>query len=286
MLGRRLHETLSQSFEVMATDVAEHGEVTALDKDTALDKVTALDITDPAAVESAVTSFRPTWIVNSAAYTAVDRAETETDLAMVVNADGPEILARVASEIGARILHIGTDFVFDGEKGSPYVETDAVNPLCAYGRTKEEGERRVREACEDHVIFRIAWLFGPDGPNFVATMLRLAREHGTLRVVADQVGTPTYTRHASVAIRDVMQADLRGTIHGTNGGETTWFGLAAAAVEAAGLKIPMTELQTSDYPTPARRPANSRLHNQVLEQTIGDPMPPWIEGVRAYVAEL
>ena len=273
MLGRRIREVLSDGHEVNATGRnPDHG-------------VRALDVTDPDLVREALLQYKPDWVVNAAAYTAVDRAEEEPELAFAVNAGGPANLARAAVEAGARMLHVSTDFVFDGLKPEPYVETDPVGPIDVYARSKEEGERRVREILDDHVILRVAWLYGPDGGNFVATMLRLAREREELRVVDDQVGTPTYTRDAALAVRCVVEADLRGTIHATNNGETTWYGLARRAIEAAGLQVRLVPITTEEYPTPARRPLNSRLENRVLSQTIGDPMRDWREALADYVAE-
>jgi len=243
--------------------------------------IVPLDITDAEAVERVLQEARPDWILNAAAYTAVDRAEAEEEAAFRVNAEAPGILGRAAARTGARLLHVSTDFVFSGEKESPYVEDDPVDPLSAYGRSKEAGERAVRDAGCEHAIVRVAWLYGRGENNFVATMLRLGRERDEVRVVDDQVGTPTYAADAAGAIRRVVEADLRGTIHATNQGETTWFGLAEEALRLAGLSTRLVPITTLDYPTPARRPANSRLDNAVLRATVGDPMRPWQEALKA-----
>ena len=274
MLGQRLHETLSEAGETIAT------------ARTATAGVRALDIADQGAVAACVADVRPDWIVNAAAYTAVDRAEEEQAAAMRANAEGPENLARSAAEHGARLLHVSTDFVFDGTKGSPYEESDPTGPVGAYARSKEEGERRVAAVLPDaHAIVRVAWLYGPGGGNFVATMLRLGAERDRLGVVDDQWGSPTYTRDAATAIRAIMEADLRGIIHAANRGVTTWCGLARRALEFAGCPTPVAAITTADYPTPAARPRNSALVNRVLEETIGDPMGLWDDALKDYIAE-
>ena len=275
MLGRRLHETLGAAGDLVASGRTES------------EGVRVLDVTDAAAVDAAVCEVRPDWIVNASAYTAVDRAEDEQQAAFAVNAEGPEHLARAAARHGARLLHVSTDFVFDGEKESAYVETDATNAIGVYARSKEEGERRVAaQLPEAHAIVRVAWLYGPDGGNFVATMLRLGRERDRLGVVDDQHGTPTFTRDAAAAITAVIEADLRGVIHAANRGATTWCGLARRALELAGCATPVDGITTADYPTPARRPKNSALKNRVLEQTIGDPMRTWEDALTDYIAEM
>lgn len=274
MLGQRLLEALDGQ-DVVATGRSSEG------------ALRALDITDSGAVSAAAREVRPDWIVNAAAYTAVDKAEEEVEAAFRINAEGPANLARAAAESGARLLHVSTDFVFDGEKDGPYVESDPTSAIGAYARSKEAGEREVAAILPDeHAIVRVAWLYGPGGGNFVATMLRLGRERDELRVVDDQRGTPTYTRDAAHAIRAIMEADLRGVIHAANRGVTTWCGLARRALELAGSSTPVTAITTADYPTPARRPRNSALENRVLEKTIGNPMRPWEDALSEYIADI
>ena len=275
MLGRRLVEALSVGHRVTA---ATRG---------GRDGTLALDITSEDDVRDAVTSLRPEWIVNAAAYTATDRAEQEPELAWAANARGPLYLARAARNSGARILHIGTDFVFSGSKGSPYVETDAMGPRGDYASSKAAGEQTVRPAAPDHhSIVRVSWLYGKDGPNFVATMLRLAKERDTLRVVSDQRGTPTLTTDAAHMIVRILENGISGTIHAANQGVTTWFDLAERTIKLAGLPTRVIPITTAEYPTPCPRPACSALTNQVLGTTLGDSMRPWPSALADYLHEI
>jgi dTDP-4-dehydrorhamnose reductase len=249
--------------------------------------ISPLDIADARAVDQALDSVRPDWVVNAAAYTAVDRAESEPEAAFAVNAAGPANLAAAAARTKARLLHVSTDFVFSGEKQDPYEETDPTGALGVYGKSKEEGEARVRALLPDrHLIVRVSWLFGPDGGNFVATMLRLAQERERLRVVADQRGTPTFTRDAADLLATLIEAGAIGTIHGANRGVTTWCDLAREALRLRGVGTPVDAITTADYPTPAARPRNSALRNRVLENTIGDSMRPWPDALAAYLREV
>jgi dTDP-4-dehydrorhamnose reductase len=271
MLGRRLHEELARGHRVVATTwPPEPG-------------FRELDLTDRSAVGEAVRGARPGWIVNAAAYTAVDRAESEPELAFAVNEDGPGHLADAAVGIGARLLHVSTDFVFDGAKPEAYVEDDPTGPLGVYARSKEAGERRVRESGVEHLILRVAWLFGPEGGNFVDTIRRLAAERDRLQVVDDQRGTPTFTADAASLVHRLIHQDLRGTIHGANRGETTWYGLAREVIARCGIATDLVPCTTAEYPTPAPRPRNSALCNRVLEDTMGHFTRPWTEALDAHL---
>jgi dTDP-4-dehydrorhamnose reductase len=275
MLGRRLAEAFSQSHKVFPSSRA------------GSDGTLRLDVTEIEEVRSAFQTLKPDWIVNAAAYTATDRAESEPELAWKANAQAPGILARVAQERGARILHVGTDFVFSGQKGAAYTETDAMGPRGVYASSKAAGEEAVRNAAPDaHTIVRVAWLYGADGGNFVQTMLRLGGERDVLRVVSDQRGTPTHTRDAAKTMVDILEAGLKGTVHAANSGITTWFELAQETIRLAGLKARVEPISTAEYPTLCPRPACSALKNEVLESTIGDAMRPWSEALRAYLNEL
>ena len=275
MLGCRLRETLSKSHEVVAT--ARKGG----------DDLAALDITNGGQVLRSVEEHRPDWIVNAAAYTAVDRAESEPELAWAANATGPLYLAQVAERFGVRLLHVSTDFVFSGDKSDAYSESDPIGPRGVYGASKAAGEEAIRAAHPDgHTIVRVSWLFGPDGGNFISTMLRLGKEKDELGVVDDQRGTPTFTRDAASAIQQIMAAELTGTIHCANKGITTWHGFAQAAFDLAKISTPVKGISTEAYPTPARRPKNSALHNGVLNATIGDPMRPWQAALETYIREV
>lgn len=254
-----------------------------------------LDITDGDHVRDAVARMRPSVVVNAAAYTAVDKAESERDLAFAVNEAGPRNLAQVCADKNIPLIHISTDYVFDGAKIGPYVENDPVAPLGVYGASKLAGERAVTQSGAPAIILRTAWVYGTHGNNFVKTMLRLGAEREVLRVVDDQRGCPT----AAADIADTVLAlaarlstgpvapSLLGIFHCVGGAETTWFGFARGIFEAANLaKTPRLEpIATSDYPTPARRPANSVLDCSRLAAVHGMTMPSWPKSLREMLAE-
>ncbi len=253
------------------------------------------DIRDAASVAAAIDKVAPDIVVIAAAYTAVDRAETEEAEAFAVNADGPANVGRACAARGVPVILISTDYVYDGAKPSPYVETDATDPLGAYGRSKLAGEERLTEAQPASVILRTAWVHSPFGGNFVKTMLRLAETRDVIRVVNDQLGNPTYAPHLAEAVLAVATAILGGgesggVYHAVSSGETSWFGLAGEVFAQAathGLPVPKLEpIGTAEYPTPARRPANSRLDTTKLRKAFGVTLPPWREGVAACVARL
>ena len=257
---------------------------------TALDRA-ALDITDRAAVHATLQRLQPRAVINAAAYTAVDKAESEPDRALAINRDGAANLAEACADTGAALLHVSTDYVFDGRKATPYAETDAVNPQSVYGRSKREGEQAVRSTCTRHLILRVSWLFGVHGGNFVKTMLRLARERPELRVVADQHGGPTPAAAFAGALLQLAQrADTGenlpwGTYHYAGQPAISWHGFASAVVETAarqGLiaaKPPVLAITTADYPTPAQRPANSTFDTRRCESSLGLSMPVWQTGL-------
>ncbi|MCC6611337.1 MAG: dTDP-4-dehydrorhamnose reductase [Burkholderiales bacterium] len=223
-----------------------------------------LDLADPAAIVSRVRNVGPDVIVNAAAYTAVDRAESEPETAFLVNAAGPGFLAAEAKALGALLVHYSTDYVYDGTKASPYVETDAPNPLSVYGQSKLAGDRAIQAAGCRYLILRTSWVYGPRGHNFFLTMLRLAREREELRVVDDQRGAPTSSIALAAATAAILRrhgADASGLFHLTAGGETTWFGFSEAILARAGAMLGrtprLTPITTAEYPAPAKRPANS-----------------------------
>jgi dTDP-4-dehydrorhamnose reductase len=252
-----------------------------------------VDILDPGALAGFAEGKSLTWIVNCAAYTAVDKAEDEAALAMRLNAEGPQNLAALASRIGARILHISTDYVFDGKGARPYVEDDPVNPTGVYGRTKAEGEARVRSACPEHVILRTAWLYGKAGPNFVATMLKLMGSKERIGVVADQRGTPTYAADLAGALAAVVgsKEPRFGTFHYTNLGETCWYEFALE-IKRLGLEYGILSrdcrvdaLTTEEYPTKAKRPAYSVLSKEKILDAYGLPIPEWKESLALFMKD-
>jgi dTDP-4-dehydrorhamnose reductase len=246
-----------------------------------------LPVEDSAEVNGAVAQARPDWLINCAGYTTVDQAETERERAHLVNAIGPAHLAAAARRAGARLLHLSSDYVFDGRAQRPYREDDAPAPLSMYGRTKLAGEQAVQTALpEAHLIVRTQWLFGVGGPNFVATILRLARERPRLEVVNDQRGHPTYATDLATALWRLVACDARGVVHCANEGVASWFDVALAAVAAAGLATTIEPCSTSDMPRPAQRPEYSVLDCTRYTALVGAPLRPWKEPLAEYVALL
>ena len=245
-----------------------------------------LDITDPEQVRQAIQAFRPRVVLNCAAYTAVDRCEEEQAVCRAVNATGPLLLARACRDSKARLIHISTDYVFAGDRPvpEPYREDDPTGPLSAYGRSKLAGEEAVRRELEDHLIIRTAWLFGINGRNFLKTMLRLclAAPERTLRVVADQSGSLTWTASLADQIETLLTEDLRGTIHATAHGHCTWFAGALHFLQTMDVPFRLEPCTTADYPTPAHRPANSILENSRLRRAGLDRMRTWQEDVENF----
>lgn len=289
----------------LARKLAPFGELTVLGS-------SDVDLARPDAIRGAVRAAHPSLIVNAAAYTAVDKAETEPDLAWAINAQAPGILAEEAARLGSLLIHYSTDYVFDGAKAEPYIETDETNPLNVYGKSKLGGEQAIASAmsgCAGRwLVFRTSWVYGPRGVNFLLTMLRLARERRELRIVDDQVGAPTSSEaiaQATAAVlarvfagakseagtgglqlagRGVLPANWGGIHHLTCSGATSWFDFAneflTSKAEAAGAPLPtLIPIPTSEFPRPARRPANSRLCCHRLRHTFGVAMPTWQEAL-------
>lgn len=245
------------------------------------------DITSPEDVRGLFSEHRPEVVVNCAAWTGVDAAETRVDGAYRVNAIGPRILAAQCRASGARLLHLSTDYVFDGAADSPRDEWASAAPLSVYGASKLAGEEEVRRLCPDHLVVRTAWMYGQAGPNFVLTMLRMAREGGVLRVVADQRGSPTWTGHLAPALLRLLDRGAAGTFHLTGGGSTTWHGFARAILDASGLeRAPVEAISTADFPTPARRPAYAVLDNRAWRLLGEEPLPEWRVGLASYLKTL
>lgn len=236
-----------------------------------------LDLTDFASIERQVAAREWSAVINAGAYTAVDNAESEPELAHRINAEAPAVLARATAARGVPLLHVSTDYVFDGAKPAPYVEDDPVAPLGVYGVSKEAGERAVREGNPRHLILRTAWVFSPWGSNFVKTMLRLGAERPELGIVADQLGCPTSASDIAEALLTIAAApELRpGTYHFVNAGEASWFDFAQAIFERAPVQPKLRAIATADYPTPAKRPANSRLATDKIMQHHAIRPRPW-----------
>lgn len=250
----------------------------------------AMDLTDPAQVEALFSSFGPTAVINAAAYTAVDRAESEPELAFAVNTAAPAHLARLCARAGIPLLHVSTDYVFDGRKRAPYREEDPVCPLGVYGRSKAEGEAAVRRELKEHLIVRTAWLYSPHGVNFLKTIVRLASERTELRIVDDQIGCPTCAADLAEAMLamagrfDKATEVPWGTYHYCGGGETSWFDFAyhIVATLAARRRIPpvrVLPIPTRNYPTPAARPAYSVLDCSRIQAAFDISPRPWQAGV-------
>ncbi len=257
-------------------------EIVAVDMD-------VLDIADSAAVDAFVGEHRPALILNAAAYTAVDKAEADEDAARAVNADAVAHLARAARDAGARLVHVSTDFVFDGTSGIPYPPDAAPSPLGAYGRTKLLGEVA---AGAEALIVRTAWVYAPTGGNFVRTMLRLMAERPEVRVVADQIGTPTYAPDLARALWTLADQSASGLYHYTDSGAASWYDFAVAIQEealAAGLldrAVPVIPIATADFPTPAKRPHFSVLDKTKTVAALGAPAPHWRSNLRLMLSEI
>ena len=236
-----------------------------------------LDLAHSELIRDFVREAKPEIVVNAAAYTAVDNAESERDAAFAVNATAPGILAEEANRNDALLVHYSTDYVFDGTKPAPYVEKDEPNPLNVYGASKLAGERAIAASGCRHLILRTSWVYGPRGSNFYLTMLRLARERPELRVVDDQVGAPTSSLAIARATAQLLRQDALGLYHMCAAGETTWCGFARAILAHAGIATPVVGIRTEDYPTPAKRPRNSRLDCSRLSAAFGVALAPWEE---------
>ena len=259
-----------------------------------------LDLADPDSIRRMVRETKPDLIVNAAAYTAVDQAESEPELALAINGVAPGILAEEAKHLGAALIHYSTDYVFDGSKSAPYTEDDAPRPISAYGRSKLAGEQAIQAVDGPHLILRTSWVYGARGKNFLLTILRLAKERAELSIVDDQFGAPTWSRAIALATGGILEhlgyghpaflqacAEKRGIYHLSAGGQTSWHGFAAAILAKAAsaqpgqsdyalARVPVLKaITTEQYPTPAQRPRNSVLSNAKLHQAFGLAMPGW-----------
>jgi len=253
------------------------------------------DLSDLENLRAVVAQTKAEVIVNAAAYTAVDKAEAEKDLAERINHEAVAVLAAEAKRSDALLVHYSTDYVFDGAKPTPYIETDPTNPISVYGATKLRGEEAIRASGCRHLIFRTSWVYAARGHNFVKTMLRLGKERDQLSVVADQTGAPTSAGLiADVTAQALAQPDVSGTFHLTAAGETTWHGFAQlilAEAEKRGVSLKagpgqVKAIATSAYPTPAKRPANSRLNTDKLRKTFGIVLPPWDEQAKGIITDI
>lgn len=253
-----------------------------------------IDITDYTALRDFASSKEIDWIINCSAYTAVDKAEEEREKAYSINADGVNNIARVAKNSGASLVHVSTDYVFDGEKNDPYLENDETNPLGVYGQSKREGEERIISAMERYFIIRTAWLYGAKGNNFVRTMLRLFRERNEVRVVADQWGSPTYSKDLASALMSAVTSDTPrfGMYHFTNEGRTNWYEFAreiyTQALRYGHVKheVNIIPITTSEYPTRAVRPRNSYLSKEKIIREMGIECRAWQKALEEFMKNL
>ena len=286
-VGHALQHALSGEHEVVAVDREQ------------------MDLSDAHAIRSTITTVRPDLIINPAAYTAVDKAESEPALARAINAEAPRVIAEEAAKIGASLIHFSTDYVYEGNKSTAYNESDAVNPLSVYGKTKLAGERAIQAVGLPHLILRTSWVYGTHGKNFLKTILRLSAERDQLKIVADQWGAPTSSDAIAEGVREVLKVwqmqdqTKSGIYHFTNTGSTSWFGFAKAILQSyeskvQALSLPALKIKsetvmpitTADYPTPAARPANSRLDNTKLQNAFGFTLPDWETSLQAVMKQI
>jgi len=242
-----------------------------------------VDITNRARVLQLAGDADPEFIFHCAAFTKVDQCESDVETAMRVNAIGTQNIALAAESLGVPLLYISTDYIFDGDKDAAYDEWDAANPQSVYGRSKYAGECYVRQLCQWHYIVRVSWLIGRNGPNFVETILKLAREKSELRVVNDQHGSPTFVGDLVPELLRVSESGAFGTYHITNRGFTTWYELARLAVALKGLATTVVPCSTDEHPRPAPRPKNSRLSPMLYQLALGNEMPTWEQGLKEYL---
>jgi dTDP-4-dehydrorhamnose reductase len=268
MLGTDLVKTFSDDYEV----------IQSLEKD--------LDITSRKAVEDRILALKPAWVINSAAYTDVDGAETNREKAFAVNSTGVENIALACTKAKAKLIHFSTDYVFDGTKKEPYTETDPTNPINVYGASKLEGEKKVQKATKEYYILRTQWLYGKNGKNFVYTVLKLFSERDELRIVNDQIGSPTYTVDLAKATREFIEVTPPfGIYNVSNSGHCSWYDFAleiALKIKKTGVKI--TPVSSEEFPRPAKRPKNSRLDRNKFEKVHITPMRRWESALRGYIS--
>ena len=278
-LGSELHRILQSGVSELGDIPCElkDAEVTAIDIET-------LDISDIKAVRDYIRENAPNVIINCAAFTDVNACETQRETALKANAIGPRNLAMAANQIGAKLIHVSTDYVFSGTEEAPRVEWDTCAPQSVYGYSKYLGEQYVREFCDKYFIVRTAWLYGYTGGNFVKTILKAGRERGYLTVVNDQLGNPTNAVDLAYHLLKLAGTEEYGVYHCTNNGTCSWYDFACEFIRLAGISCDINPCTTDEYPTPAKRPAYSSLDNQMLRCTVGDDMRDWKDAITAYMA--
>lgn len=267
-LGQELMRTEDERYEIVG-----------------LDRV-ALDVTDLAQCKQTIAQYAPSAVIHAGAYTAVDQAETEVDEAYRVNALGTRNLAIAAREANVKLCYVSTDYVFDGQGSHPYNEYDNTNPQSVYGKSKRAGELLLQSICPTFFIVRTSWVYGKHGNNFVKTMLKLAQDRDSLKVVSDQIGSPTYTRDLTLFLLNLVETEAYGIYHTTNAGACSWFEFAQAIFEERGIQSTLTPCTTSEFPRPAPRPAYSVLDHSAIRQNGFSDLRPWREALREFLSEL
>lgn len=246
-----------------------------------------MDITDAAAVERVMTEVQPDAVIHCSAYTAVDRAEEDIEICRRVNVDGTENIAKICKKLDCKMLYLSTDYIFSGDGERPWEPDDEASPLNAYGQSKYDGELALKKYVEKYFIVRISWVFGINGNNFIKTMLRLGRENGAVKVVDDQIGSPTYTYDLARLLVDMIESDRYGAYHATNEGICSWYEFAKEIFRAAGMdNVSVTPVKSGEFPVKAKRPKNSRMSKEKLVTNGFSLLPAWQDAVARYIKEL
>lgn len=246
-----------------------------------------MDITDAARVRQVLEECTPDAVIHCSAYTAVDRAEDERDLCYKVNVEGTKNIAEICAELGCKMIYLSTDFVFSGEGERPWEPDDEAGPLSVYGASKYEGEKEVKSRLDKFFIVRISWVFGVNGNNFVKTMLRVGKENGAVKVVDDQIGSPTYTRDLAVLLADMVESEEYGEYHASNEGFCSWYEFAKEIFQTAGMhEVQVTPISSSEFPAKAKRPFNSRMSKEKLVKKGFSRLPAWQDALKRYMQEL
>lgn len=246
-----------------------------------------MDITDAAAVERVMTEVQPDAVIHCSAYTAVDRAEEDIEICRRVNVDGTENIAKICKKLDCKMLYLSTDYIFSGDGERPWEPDDEASPLNAYGQSKYDGELALKKYVEKYFIVRISWVFGINGNNFIKTMLRLGRENGAVKVVDDQIGSPTYTYDLARLLVDMIESDRYGAYHATNEGICSWYEFAKEIFRAAGMdNVSVTPVKSGEFPVKAKRPKNSRMSKEKLVANGFSLLPAWQDAVARYIKEL
>lgn len=246
-----------------------------------------MDITDAVAVERVMTEVQPDAVIHCSAYTAVDRAEEDIEICRRVNVDGTENIAKICKKMDCKMLYLSTDYIFSGDGERPWEPDDEASPLNAYGQSKYDGELALKKYVEKYFIVRISWVFGINGNNFIKTMLRLGRENGAVKVVDDQIGSPTYTYDLARLLVDMIESDRYGAYHATNEGICSWYEFAKEIFRAAGMdNVSVTPVKSGEFPVKAKRPKNSRMSKEKLVTNGFSLLPAWQDAVARYIKEL